>query len=391
MKNNYLPTWQLLRKVTATFLITFIALATVKAQSPCGLQKIVLSSSTVPENARGEYTPAGTYNGAPQWTHPGTAEGELFTIRWTGSLWEIVYNFYGQFTTNSDGSKTNLPCTGWTDDGFGQITLSGGCGSLLNLDQPTEYTVTGGGSYCTGSNGVAIGLSGSESGVTYQLKLDNTNSGTAVEGTDSAISFGNQTSAGTYTVEATRTSGGCSLTMAGNATINVNTSPTVTINPSATTITGGDTFSLTASGASSYTWNTGANTTVLTGAPSSPTTYSVSGTDNNGCIGQASATVSVTCNPAIVAKATSVTQTAVLGPGNCSVALKGTGFGTGYTFTGPGGYIFSAVYRRAGSYTINGLNVTQPGTYTLKISYKNACGESSSETMTYVVTGTACQ
>ncbi len=113
--------------------------------------------------------------------------------------------------------------------------------------------------------------------------------------------------------------------------------------------------------------------------------------DQNGCIGEASATVSVTCNPAITAKATSVTQTAVLGPDNCSVALKGAGFGTGFVFTGPGGYVFSAVYRRVGSYTIIGLNVTQPGTYTLKTSYTNACGETSDATMTYVATGEACK
>ncbi len=93
---------------------------------------------------------------------------------------------------------------------------------------PNAYNVTGTGSYCTGSTGVAVGLSNSETGVTYQLKKDGNDDGTAVAGTGSDIPFGNKTAAGTYTVVATRTSGGCTATMTGSAVVSLHTPVTKT-------------------------------------------------------------------------------------------------------------------------------------------------------------------
>ncbi|MCX6223244.1 MAG: DUF2341 domain-containing protein, partial [Bacteroidia bacterium] len=87
---------------------------------------------------------------------------------------------------------------------------------------PTAFNVTGTGSYCSGGTGVAVGLAGSESGVTYQLYIGgSTPDGTPVSGTGSAISFGNKTAAGTYTVVATRTAGGCTNNMTGSAVVTV--------------------------------------------------------------------------------------------------------------------------------------------------------------------------
>ena len=93
---------------------------------------------------------------------------------------------------------------------------------------PTAYSVTGGGSYCSGGAGVAVGLSNSEVGVTYQLYNGASMVGSPVTGTGSAISFGNQTTAGTYTIVATRTSGGCTNNMAGSVVVVVSTQPTAT-------------------------------------------------------------------------------------------------------------------------------------------------------------------
>ncbi|GAA4772752.1 MULTISPECIES: T9SS type A sorting domain-containing protein [Flavobacterium] len=81
---------------------------------------------------------------------------------------------------------------------------------------PIVYNVTGGG---TGSS-VSVGLSNSEVGVTYQLKNGASNVGSPVAGTGSAISFGNQTTSGTYTVIGTRNVGLCTSTMNGNAVVN---------------------------------------------------------------------------------------------------------------------------------------------------------------------------
>ncbi len=97
---------------------------------------------------------------------------------------------------------------------------------------PAVFAMTGGGSYCTGGAGVAVGLSNSETGVTYQLKNGAADVGSPVSGTTgSAISFSNQTTAATYTVLATRTTGGCTATMTGSAivTITSNVTPSVSI------------------------------------------------------------------------------------------------------------------------------------------------------------------
>ena len=71
---------------------------------------------------------------------------------------------------------------------------------------PSIYNVTGGGEFCAGGTGLSIGLSNSEIGVSYQLKRNGNNVGTPINGTGSAIDFGLQTSAGTYTVIGTLSS-----------------------------------------------------------------------------------------------------------------------------------------------------------------------------------------
>ncbi len=89
---------------------------------------------------------------------------------------------------------------------------------------PLLFNVTGGGSTCAGGAGVPVGLNGSQPGVDYQLFLGATPVGLSVPGTGAAISFGNQTVAGNYTVLAT-SSNGCMATMTGSAFVTLNPSP----------------------------------------------------------------------------------------------------------------------------------------------------------------------
>ena len=99
--------------------------------------------------------------------------------------------------------------------------------AVQNYPQPTSFTVTGGGSFCEGSAGVAVGLSGSQTGVNYQLKLNGANLGNVVNGTGNALSFGLQTQVGTYTVDATEQINSCVAVMDGSAIVNPQGSPTV--------------------------------------------------------------------------------------------------------------------------------------------------------------------
>ncbi|MFN4081972.1 MAG: hypothetical protein ACK4NS_13820, partial [Saprospiraceae bacterium] len=93
---------------------------------------------------------------------------------------------------------------------------------------PAVFNVTGGGAYCDPpGGGVPVGLSGSESGVTYQLRLNGVDVGLPVAGTGSPLDFGTQTAAGVYTVVASSASGDCTADMTGSATVIVNSGPTL--------------------------------------------------------------------------------------------------------------------------------------------------------------------
>jgi len=123
----------------------------------------------------------------------------------------ITFRIYGYNATNAGG-------TGSIND----FIFSG---NVLCL-QPTAYTVTGGGTICTGSEGTLVGLSNSQVGLNYQLKINGSNAGTPIAGTGSAISFGNQNTVGTYTVEATNSV--CSITVTMNGSVAISTGTTTT-------------------------------------------------------------------------------------------------------------------------------------------------------------------
>ncbi len=123
---------------------------------------------------------------------------------------------------------------------FCSITSQNGCQATTNTievtSSPDLFSVTGGGSYCSGENGVAIGLSSSQSGVNYQLKNGIANVGSPVPGNGLSLNFGLQTAAGTYTVTGTHTSSGCTSAMTGSAVVTIDPLPT------AFNITGGGSY-----------------------------------------------------------------------------------------------------------------------------------------------------
>ena len=93
---------------------------------------------------------------------------------------------------------------------------------LPNVD---TVTVSAGGHYCAGGTGVVVGLSGSDIGVVYHLYRGSTLD-TTVNGTGGPISFGLQTVAGTYTVNAHNTATTCNNNMWGHGTIIIDALPT---------------------------------------------------------------------------------------------------------------------------------------------------------------------
>ncbi len=174
---------------------------------------------------------------------------------------------------------------------------------------PAQFSVTGGGSFCAGGTGVAIGLSGSESGVNYQLYNGASAVGSPVAGTGAAISFGNQTGTGTYTVEAVNTTTTCSSSMTGSATVSTN--PVQTIGSVVTQPT--------------TCFSTDGAINITVGGSSGPYTYSWSTGDGSGLVAGQEDQSGLTVGQYTVVvtdQTTGCTQTetfSLSGPGGCSI------------------------------------------------------------------------
>lgn len=86
----------------------------------------------------------------------------------------------------------------------------------------------------------------------------------------------------TYTVTGTSVAGCVSPTFA-ISTVTVNALPTLSATSNSSLICVGQSGTLTAAGATTYTWSTTSNSTSIVVTPSVSTTYTVDGTDANGC------------------------------------------------------------------------------------------------------------
>ncbi len=159
-------------------------------------------------------------------TGGGTSCGTPLPIGLSGSQAGVFYQLYRdgspvgttiQGTGNAISLGNHLTAGQYTviATRAGQCATSMGSVLINLISPPTSFNVTGGGTAC--SQGVDIGLSGSQSGVSYQLKRGSALVST-LQGNGNPLSFGNQTVAGTYTVEA-NVAGNCAKTMNANAVV----------------------------------------------------------------------------------------------------------------------------------------------------------------------------
>lgn len=157
---------------------------------------------------------------------PTTQYSTLGVTPATGYNWELIPASAGTFYQGSSEVDIN-----WADNFTGTATLRvlainvscvGAFSDPITItvsDNPAAQNVTGGGTFCGPSGGgVAVNLSSSEANTTYTLIKDGVPTSTVINGTGNAISFGNQTVAGTYTASASNTSG-CSASMTGNSVV----------------------------------------------------------------------------------------------------------------------------------------------------------------------------
>lgn len=105
-----------------------------------------------------------------------------------------------------------------------EATMTGSAAVSIST-LPAVFNITGGGSYCQGGAGLAVGLDDSQAGISYELIKDGTPTGITVNGTGNAISFGLQTAAGIYTAEAYSGGLSCEVNMNGNTSISIDPLP----------------------------------------------------------------------------------------------------------------------------------------------------------------------
>ena len=252
---------------------------------------------------------------------------------------------------------------------------------------PTTFTVTGGGSYCSGT-GLTITLSGSQSGVNYQLKIGSTNTGSPVAGTGSALNFTNQTAPGTYTIVATNTTTSCTSTMTGSAVITAGTLPTVfSVTGGGQYCSGGAGLPVGLSGSQSgvnyqlkrgstvVTTVAGTGSSIAFGNQTTAGTYTVVATNaSSGCTNNMSSSAIITVN------ALPTTFTVTGGGSSCSgsavaIGLSGSQSGVNYqlkrgttvvqTVAGTGSSLSFTSQTTAGTYTVVATNATTSCTSTM--------------------------
>lgn len=155
----------------------------------------------------------------------------------------------------------------------------------INILDYTALSATGTGStdFCTGGGTAVIGVTPSDGLSPYEF---NWSSGLSPNQSHTV----SPTMTTTYTVTVTDV---CGHTATDDITITIHPDPVIDISPQDPTICLGATQTLIASGGINYNWSSGQNTETINVAPTTTTSYTVTGSDNFGCSGTADVTVYV--------------------------------------------------------------------------------------------------
>lgn len=182
-----------------------------------------------------------------------TASGNVSTYTWTSgpnsSLYTVspsVTTTYSVIGTNAGGCSSNVAIITLTVNPLPTVSVNSG--TICSGDSFTivpsgasSYTITGGSSVVTPTSNISYNVIGSSSM-------------------------------------------GCISSNTAISSVTVNALPVISVVSSQSLLCVGQSATISANGANTYLWNTSATTSVITVSPTITTTYSVTGTDVNGCI-----------------------------------------------------------------------------------------------------------
>jgi len=260
----------------------------------------------------------GTSAGTASYLTTGTAGNRVFTFEWLNWEWGYLANaatisfqvkLYEadgriEFVYRPDATSTSSPSA---SAGLGGSTV----GNYLSL---SDLSSTATASSTTPSNSIALKP---VSGQTYTFTkpvvpvLSWSSSSDIYTDAAATVPYTGGTNTVVYvkglatgTFTATSTLGSCPTS--GSATVTPNALPTISAN-SETICSGVASATLTAGGASTYSWSPSTGLSATTGSsvtanPSSTTTYTITGTDANGCVNTTTSVVTVNTPVAISAQ-----------------------------------------------------------------------------------------
>lgn len=277
-----------------------------------------------------------------------TAQGwEIETMAGSGSYTGLTVPH--SFSETDNGKNVRFYATNSCGTGYSnEVTLA--------INSLPTATITGNNSpVCEGESVVfdVVGTNGAS--LTYNLNGGTSETVTLNSGTTTIISGsagGNQT---LYLELVEDVS--CSTIMSESSTVIVNPLPTVVANATSTILCEGEDVTLTGGGATSYIWDNGVIDGVAFSATAT-TTYTVTGTDANGCENTDQITISVNPLPAIP---TASSNSPVCAGSDIQLSTA-TVSGATYSWTGPNGFISTNQ-----NPTISGSWTGNSGTYSVTV------------------------